>query len=130
MAQNVEIDDSSVTESYLIQLNDNTLLKGEINKVTPDSIFLRLEFLGDVSISKKSNFIVEIDGGSTFRGELLESSNDSLLFDLIGLTNVWIENKNIRFFCDLKKIPSSLKTYFKPIQFIKIKVLNNENICV
>ena len=56
MAQNVEIDDSSVTESYLIQLNDNTLLKGEINKVTPDSIFLRLEFLGDVSISKKSNF--------------------------------------------------------------------------
>ena len=50
MAQNVEIDDSSVTESYLIQLNDNTLLKGEINKVTPDSIFLRLEFLGDVSI--------------------------------------------------------------------------------
>ena len=28
MAQNVEIDDSSVTESYLIQLNDNTLLKG------------------------------------------------------------------------------------------------------
>ena len=27
MAQSVEIDDSSVTESYLIQLNDNTLLK-------------------------------------------------------------------------------------------------------
>jgi len=95
MAQSVEIDDSSVTKSYLIQLNDNTLLKGEINKITPDSIFLRLEFLGDVSISKKSNFIVEIDGGSTFRGELLESSNDSLLFDLIGLTKVWIENKNI-----------------------------------
>ena len=34
MAQSVEIDDSSVTESYLIQLNDNTLLKGEINKIT------------------------------------------------------------------------------------------------
>jgi hypothetical protein len=32
MSQSVEIDDSSVTESYLIQLNDNTLLKGEINK--------------------------------------------------------------------------------------------------
>ena len=34
-------------------------------------------------------------GGSTFRGELLEISNDSLLFDMTGLTNVWIKNTDV-----------------------------------
>ena len=46
-------------------------------------------------LSRKSNFIVEIEGGSTFRGELLEISNDSLLFDMTELTVVWVKNIDI-----------------------------------
>ena len=95
MAQSVEIDDSSVIQSYLIQVDDNTLLKGKIIELNADSIFLKLELLGNINISRKSNFIVEIMGGSTFRGELLEISNDSLLFDMTGLTNVWIKNTDV-----------------------------------
>ena len=95
MGQGVEINESSVIESYLIQLDDNTLLKGEIKEITPESIFIRLDLLGDVIISSKSNFIVEIDGGSTFRGELLKVSNDSLLFNMSEFSEVWVKNLNI-----------------------------------
>ena len=95
MAQSVEIDDSSVIQSYLIQVDDNTILKGKIIGLNADSIFLKLELLGNIYISRKSNFIVEIMGGSTFRGELLKISNDSLLFDMTGLTNVWIKNIDV-----------------------------------
>ena len=68
MAQSVEIDDSSVIQSYLIQVDDNTLSKGKIIELNADSIFLKLELLGNINISRKSNFI-EIMGGSTFRGD-------------------------------------------------------------
>ena len=95
MAQSSNEKKSQKEVNYLIQLDDNTLLKGEINKLNTDSIYLKLEFLGDISLSRKSNFIVEIEGGSTFRGELLEISNDSLLFDMTELTVVWVKNIDI-----------------------------------
>lgn len=95
MAQSSNEKKSQNELNYLIQLDDNTLLKGEINKLTTDSIYLKLEFLGDISLSRKSNFIVEIEGGSTFRGELLEISNDSLLFDMTEFTVVWVKNIDI-----------------------------------
>ena len=94
MAQGVEINESSIIESYLIQLDDNTLLKGEIKEITPESILIRLDLLGEVIVSSKSNFIVEIDGG-TFRGELLKVSNDSLLFSMSEFSEVWVKNINI-----------------------------------
>ena len=95
MAQSSNEKKSQKEVNYPLQLDDNTLLKGEINKLTTDSIYLKLEFLGDISLSRKSNFIVEIEGGSTFRGELLEISNDSLLFDMTELTVVWVKNIDI-----------------------------------
>lgn len=95
MAQNSNDEKPQKEVYYLIQLDDNTLLKGEINKLTTDSIYLKLEFLGDISLSRKSGLIVEIEGGSTFRGELLEISNDSLLFDMTELTVVWVKKIDI-----------------------------------
>ena len=95
VAQSVDINESSVIQNYLIELDNNTLLKGKIEKVTPDSIFMKLEFIGNFVVSRKSNFIIEIKGGSTFRGELLDVSNDSLKFSMSEVTDIWIENSNI-----------------------------------
>lgn len=95
VAQSVDINESSVIQNYLIELNSNTLLKGKIEKVTPDSIFMKLEFIGNVVVSRKSNFMVDIKGGSIFIGELLDVSNDSLKFSISELTDIWIKNSNI-----------------------------------
>ncbi|MDC0591925.1 hypothetical protein OAU86_01865 [Balneolaceae bacterium] len=95
LAQGIDENNPTATENYLIQVNDNISERGQIYKITPDSILIKFEFLGDVSISRESNLIVEVEGGSLFSGEILEISDDSLLFNVIGLANIWVKNRNI-----------------------------------
>ena len=95
LAQGIDENNPTATENYLIQVNDNISERGQIYKITPDSILIKLEFLGNVSISRESNLSFEVNGGSLFRGEILEISGDSLLISVFGTTNIWIENNNI-----------------------------------
>lgn len=95
LAQGIDENNPTATENYLIQVNDNISERGQIYKITPDSILIKFEFLGNVSISRESNLTVEVKGGSLFNCELLEISNNSLLIRVSGYSDIWIENNNI-----------------------------------
>ena len=91
----------SVSESF----------KSKINKIVAYIKKSSAEFLF-VTASENNAWLLNMRGRDT---EYTPIPNSYILID---------KNKNIRFFCDLKKIPSSLKTYFKPIQFIKINAVD------
>ena len=119
LAQGIDENNPTSTENYLIQLNDNILEKGQIYKITPNSILIKLEFLGDISISRESNLSIEVNGGSLFSGEILEISDDSLLFNMIGLANIWVKNRNI---VKLTAIESQDKDIVEPIALVDFRL--------
>ena len=64
-----------------------------------------------ISASENNAWLLNIRGRDT---EYTPLPNSYILID---------KNKNLKFFCDLKKIPLSLKRYYKKVEFIEIDLI-------
>jgi Xaa-Pro aminopeptidase len=85
--------------------------KSKISKIVLYIKKSKAEFLF-VTASENNAWLLNIRGRDT---EYTPIPNSYILID---------KNKNIKFFCDLKKISSSLKRHFKSIQFVKMNAVD------
>ena len=92
---------NSVSESHKLKIKK---IVNYIKKVRAEFLF--------ISASENNAWLLNIRGRDT---EYTPIANSYILID---------KNKNIKFFCDLKKISSNFKKHFNSIQFVDINYTN------